>query len=312
MSDQRQYGRACTLLVATKAGEGLDLSSLRIKFSIKKSDAQTPNTAEIRIYNLADETAHAIRKEFTRVTLQAGYGSHVGVIFDGTIKQTKMGRENGTDSYLDIAASDGDAAYNYAIVNTTLAAGATQRDQVGISLGAMAGHDVGQGSLADLSPSKLPRGKVLYGMARDYLRHSARASETSWSIQDLKIQFVPLTGVLPTQMVILNSKTGLVGTPEQTEDGIKVRCLLNPLLKVGGKIHLNEKDVAEAAFPDAAKKKESLTKPVTLVKIEHDGLYRLLVVEYTGDSRGAEWYADLVCVGVNAAAPPEKSVKHGS
>ena len=130
MSNQLQYIRRCNLVVSGVSGDGLDLSNLRIVFKIKKSDAQTPNTAEIRVYNLAPETAKQIRKEFKRVVLQAGYESNYGVIFDGNIKQVRMGRESGTDTYIDIAAGDGDDAYNYAVVNTTLAAGAKQSDQI--------------------------------------------------------------------------------------------------------------------------------------------------------------------------------------
>ena len=98
MTTQLQYIRRCNLVVSGASGDGLDLSSLRIVFKIKKSDAQTPNTAEIRVYNLAPDTAKQIRKEFKRVVLQVGYESNYGVIFDGNIKQVRMGRENGTDT----------------------------------------------------------------------------------------------------------------------------------------------------------------------------------------------------------------------
>lgn len=305
MSDQRQYLRSCKLIVSTAGTEGLDLSGLRIKFAIKKSDAQTPNAAEIRVWNLSDETAHRIRKEFTRVVLQAGYESNFGVIFSGNIKQVRIGREGGTDSFIDIAAGDGDAAYNYAVVNTTLAAGSTKQDHIAASAGAMAGQGVGVGSIADVGGQRLPRGKVMYGMARDHLRQSAESSDAAWSIQDGKLQVVKLTGLLPNQAVVLNSKTGLVGTPEQTNDGIKVRCLLNPMIKIGGKVQINEQDIAEAKLPDTSKDAEA-NKPVN---IEKDGFYKVLVVEYNGDTRGNEWYSELTCVGVDATAPEGKKVK---
>lgn len=305
MSDQRQYLRQFNLVVADQAGNGLDLSGLRVKFAIKKSDAQTPNSAEIRVYNLAEETANRIRREFTRVTLQAGYESNFGVVFDGNIKQIRIGRENGTDSYLDIAAGDGDDAYNYAVVNTTLAAGATQRDQINASSAALSSRGVGDGFIDSTPPAKLPRGKVMYGMARNYLRQSAEASEASWSVQDGKLQLVKLTGVLPNQAVVLNSKTGLVGTPEQTNDGIKARCLLNPNLKIGGKVQINEDDVAQAKIENTDKN-NPVNKPAA---IEKDGFYRLLVVEHSGDTRGNDWYSDLVCLGVDATLPAGKQVK---
>lgn len=303
--EQQQYIRRCNLIVASDKGEGLDLSNLRIKFSIKKSDAQTPNTAEITVYNLAEETAQRIRKEFSSINLQAGYESNYGIVFSGNIKQVRFGRESGTDTYMVIAAADGDAAYNGSVVNATLAAGSKQSDQINASAGAMAGKGVQKGSIADTGSAKLPRGKVMYGMARDYLRQSAAASNTSWSIQDGKIQFVELTGVLPNQAVVLSSKTGLVGAPEQTNDGIKARCLLNPMLKIGGKVQINEKDINEAKLPDTSKDAQP-NKPAT---IRHDGFYRLLVVEHSGDTRGNDWYSDLVCLDIDTTQPAGKQVK---
>lgn len=299
-----QYIRRCNLIVAGASGEGLDLSGLRIKFKVKKSDAQTPNTAEIRVYNLAESTVRQIREEFTTITLQAGYEANFGVIFAGNIKQVRFGREGGTDTYIDIAAGDGDDAYNYAVVNTTLAAGARQSDQIQAAAGALAQRGVGQGFIADTGAQSLARGKVMYGMARDYLRQSAEASETTWSVQDGKLQFVKLTEVLPNQAVLLNSKTGLVGVPELTNEGVKARCLLNPLLKIGVRVKIDEADVAEAKLPSTGQ-----TAAVNAgASIAQDGIYRLLVVEHSGDTFGNDWYSDLVCLNVDETAPTGQQV----
>ena len=304
MTGQLQYIRRCNLIVAGKDKDGLDLSNLRIVFKIKKSDAQTPNTAEIRVYNLAEDTAKQIQKEFSRVILQAGYESNYGVIFDGNIKQVRTGRENGVDTYLDIAAGDGDDAYNYAIVNTTLAAGASQADQINASANSMSGKGVGKGFIGDTGSAKLARGKVMYGNARDYLRQSAQASGTTWSVQDGKLQFIDRTAVLPGQAVVLNSKSGMVGAPEQTNDGIKAKCLLNPMLKIGVRVMIDEKDVEKAKLPDTSKD-SAANKPAA---ISSDGVYRLLTVEHGGDTRGNDWYSELVCLDVDATAPAGKKV----
>jgi len=305
MNESQQYIRRCNLVVADATGNGLDLSNLRIVFNVKKSDAQTPNTAEIRVFNLNKETAAQIKKEFTTLILQAGYDSNYGTIFSGNIKQVRIGRENGTENYIDIAAGDGDDAYNFSVVNTTLAAGATQQDQINSAAGSMVNRAVRQGSVTGVDSNRLPRGKVMYGMARDYLRQTAAATETSWSIQDGKIQFVKLTAVLPSQAVLLNSKSGLVGTPEQTNEGITVKCLLNPQLKIAGRVKIDQENIAQAALPDTSKK-DTVNKPVA---IEDDGFYRLLVVEHAGDTRGTDWYSNLVCLGIDATLPPDKQVK---
>jgi len=305
MTTQRQFLRRCNVLISGDAGAGLDLSQLRTKFVIKKTDGQTPNTAAVTIYNVAEDVAARIGKEFTAIKVQAGYDSLYGRIFAGTIKQVRRGRENGTDSYISIAAGDGDVAYNGATVNATLQAGATQTDQANLSVHSMTGLGVTAGPTVANNGVKLPRGKVLYGMARDYLRHHAKELDASWSIQDGVVQFVAQTGTLPTQAVVLTSKTGLVGTPEQTDDGIKVRCLLNPRITIGGKVRLNQRDIAEAALPDSTQG-DAVNKPVA---IQQDGFYRVLVAQFVGDTHGQEWYVDLLCLGVDDTLPTGKQVK---
>lgn len=291
---QLQYIRKVNLYVAGE-GDGLDLSGLHITFSVSKKNAQTPNTAKIKIYNLAEETIKQIRKEFTRVVLQAGYESNFGVIFDGNIIHSKRGRENNTDTYLELIAGDGDLAYTQAIVNTTLAAGATQNDQVRVAGESMKSKGVTTGHIDALPSQKLPRGKVMYGMSRDYLRKTSQSSDTTWSIQDGKLQVIKNDGVLPNQAILLTSKTGLIGTPELNNEGVKARCLLNPLLRIGGKVKIDESSIAEAALPDTSKNSQANKPP----PLDADGIYKVLTLDYTGDTHGNDWYCDFVCLGVN-------------
>lgn len=303
--EQFQYFRKCNLIISNEKGDGLDLSNFRIVFNVKKSDSQTPNSAQIRIYNLTQDTANKIRSEYQNVILQAGYESNYGVIFSGNIKQLLFGRENGTDSFVDLSCGDGDKAYNYAIVNTTLSAGSNVNQHIEACLGSMSSSNISKGYLPDLSTSSLPRGKVLFGMSRDYLRKASESTETSWSIQDGKLQFVKLTEVLPNQAVVLTSKTGLIGTPEQTNDGIKVKCLLNPLLKIASQINLNEDSIANAKLQKTDKDAQ-VNAPSPINK---DGFYRILVIEHNGDTRGQDWYSDLICLSVDSTAPNENKVR---
>jgi len=302
-----QYIRKFNLLLADDSGQGLDFSGLKVVFSIKKTDHQTPNTADIRIYNLNQMTVEKAKKEFTRVVVQAGYESNFGVIFDGTVKQYRTGKENSTDTYLDISAGDGDVAYNYAVVNGTLHAGATQLEQIQLATLTMQQQGgIRPGFISnDIAGAPLARGKVMYGPARDYVRQSARSSGATWSIQDGKLQVLKTGELLPVQAVYLNSKTGLVGTPEQTNDGIKARCLLNPMLKIGSKIKINEASIQTAKLPDTTKD----AAPNKMPSIAADGAYRILSIDFTGDTFGNDWYCDFICIDVDEAAPVKKQVK---
>lgn len=287
----RQWLRACSLTVGAHE-KGLDLSALRITFKTQKGDVETPNSAEINVYNLSEDTISKIRREFTRVILQAGYQGNAGIIFDGQIRQARNWREGGVDTVLSILAADGDRAYNFATVNTSLAAGSKPADHVQVCQQSFTAQGTGVGHVPDLPGQPLPRGKVMYGMARTYMRDTAKTTDTTWSIQDGKVQMLPLKGYLPGEAVLLTHETGLVNTPEQSQDGIKVRCLLNPRLRVGGRIKLDNASVKRAQTD----LKLAATRPAAL---DHDGLYRIIKVEFSGDTHGNDWYADMVCIGID-------------
>lgn len=291
------YLRKASLVVAAGIS-GRDLSELQFKFQVHQRDIQTPNTAVIRVYNLSDKTAQEIQKEYTRVILQAGYQTDpFGVIFDGTIKQVRRGRENPTDTYLDILASDGDKALNFGVTNTSLAAGATPADQVDAHAAALGQYDVTKGFIGELPKDALPRGKVLYGMAADGLRDLMAGFGFTYSIQNGKLNIVEFNGFIPGQAVVLNSKTGMIGLPEQTEDGITVRCLLNPLLGIGSKLQINEKSVQQAT-QDLAYTAFPIDQQFPGID-KNDGVYRIYVIEHHGDTRGNDWYSEIVCLSID-------------
>lgn len=302
-----QFGRVCTLLVSNKAGKALDLSALRIKFSVKRSDTMTPNCADIRVYNLDPNTVAIIKKEFTRVTLQAGYVGNYGVIFQGNVKQIIAGRESATDTFIDIVAGDGDRAYNFAVVNATLAKGSSQNDQLSAAFTSMSQQGVGQGFVGSLPENKLPRGKVMWGNARSYIKDVADSSGFAWSIQDEKINFVKQSAYLPGERVVLTSKTGLIGTPQQTNEGVNCKCLLNPKIKIAGRIEINNASIEllkiNLSVPGSP---ANIPAPLTA-----DGVYYVLVVEHQGDTRGTEWHSNLITLNVDVTTNPLNSVKVG-
>src|SRR4029077_5054034 len=99
------------------------------------------------------------------------------------------------------------------------------------------------------------RGRVVSGMARDVLDEIAAHSDAQWSFQDGTLQIVPVDSTLPTEAIVLASDTGLLGAPEINDKGIKATCLLNPRIRIGGKVWLDNNDVK------AQIKKELETKP---------------------------------------------------
>jgi hypothetical protein len=312
---QLLYDRKATLVVV--GGEkGLDLSQLHFTFNVNSSNEESPNTAEIRVFNLSMQTINKIigkegGVEYSRVVLNAGYqNAAFGVIFDGTIKQFRQGRLNATDTYLDILAASNDEEYNFGVVSATIQNATPSKivKEVGKQMG------LGVGYIPPNTGGILPRGKVLWGMGRAMIRSVAATQQWSWSLQDGKIQMVPLDSYLPGEAVVLNRDTGMIGIPEQTDQGIKVRSLLNPKLNIAGRLQINNADINKTLAQNSqALRNESGAEigqlPYNqraglqlLANVSNDGLYFIYVVEHQGDTRGGPWYSDIVCLAIDASS----------
>jgi hypothetical protein len=316
------FGRSWQLLL-TSQSNALDLSNLRFKFTTEANDVETPNTAIIRVYNAKEATIKLAVQEYYGVIINAGYQGNVGTIFQGTIKQFVRGKERNTDSFLEIRAADSDLAYNFGIINKTLPAGSTnvQHLQNLVDALSQAQSSIQQSAQAQqitLDPNAisflsstggiLPRGKVLFGMARDYLRDLADTNNCRWSIQKGVLTLIPLTGYLPGQAVQINSATGMLGMPEATDQGVKVKCLLNSKIRVGGLIQLNNQDITQTTIKEQFFPGYTDFNLIATVPSTAKGFYRVVVIEYQGDTRGDEWYANLTCVSVNQSVPADESV----
>lgn len=316
-----QWIRRIELLVANDV-EAIDLSEFRIVFQVNNADVESPSNASMRIYNLSKDTVYKIINsfsgefggEFTKVILNAGYtNGNFGAIFKGTIKQHRVGRENNTDTYLDILAADGDIGYNQGIVATVLAAGATIGQGMAAAAAAMPDLKFDSSSLQlDTQHAITPRGQVLMGMARARLRNYADTLDSTWSIQSEAVVVVQKSGYLSNEVVSLNVGTGLIGTPEQTDQGIKLTCLLNSKIRLGGRVRLNNNEITQLmqSNPNAAPIAYNQWAAFQAnAAISGDGVYRAYAVEHEGDSRGRNWQTNLICLAVNESAPQNESVK---
>lgn len=303
------------ILYGVTPTNGLDLSAFRIKFTIQNADVETPNCASIRVYNLASSTLQSIvelanQGEFSQVVLNAGYANGAfGAVFIGTVKQYRIGKENNKETFLDILASDGDLGYNQGAINQVKAAG-TNPVQILAALqkAIVPGTKVDDSALTSGAlPNPCIRGVVLFGMARAGMRDLADTLSSSWSIQNGQMVVIKNTGYAYKDEIVpaINVATGMIGTPEQTEEGVKVTCLLNPNIRIGGRIYLNNADVLQTSAAlgnEAAIAFNSRTNLNYFVPLSKDQYYRAYVVEHEGDTRGNQWYTHIVALAVTPSA----------
>ncbi len=317
----QQFNRKASLIVTRPGAAGLnpeeytpgaslDLSELHFQFKTSNADHESPSNCMVRVFNLSKTTVESIIKAgFSQVTVQGGYDGTFGIVFQGTIKQFRVGALSNVDTYLDILAADGDIAYNFGVVSATIGAGMPKRAAVEAVIkdwskyGVSTGADLGRwGGVINI------RGKVLWGLGRAHVRDATESIGATWSIQNGKVNIIPLEGYLPGEAVKLTSATGLIGIPEQTQEGIKLRCLMNPKIIIGGRIQLDNKLVNQTIAQSANSFAGSGSLPFDkfgpiqyFANVTNDGFYRVYVAEHVGDTRGQDWYTDLIVLAIDSS-----------
>jgi hypothetical protein len=302
IQSQRQWLRKISLVAGDSSGKALDFSELQVRFTVSSATTQTFRQLNARIYNVSKATALTVEKEFTQVQLSAGYqDGPFGIIFSGQIAQIRRGHENSVDSFLDIIGADGDQAGNWSILNTTMAAGWTMADFQKILLQALqqTTPSITMGYSPELSTAKAPRGRTLYGSTRDFLREFANNTGTQWNLADGKLNFVPKLSYIPGDAIALNAASGMIGFPVQTIDGIVVRALLNPNIRTGRLLQIDNASIQTTTLKTPTGSTDSFFIPST----DADGSYKVYALKHIGDTRGQEWYTDAICAAQNGTLP---------
>lgn len=284
----QQYLRKASIVIG--AGTDLyDLSGMHFVFDIKATTVETPKTAQIRIYNLSKPTSRRVTEEGASVIIGAGYSGSFNTIFSGQIVQARIGRENGTDTYLDITAADGDVQFNFSTASFSMIGGSDALGRVG-QIAKWMGIQFGENQLPMNAP-KLHRGVAYFGMARDYLRTECASMGCNWSISDGKLDIISEGGYKGNDVPVITAATGLIGVPEQTDIGISFRVLLNPNLQKDTRVKIDNALIRQYGFSTNVYA-QVLNNSVP--PIDADGVYILLYVNHVGDTRGTEWYSDCV------------------
>jgi hypothetical protein len=288
------FGRKYRVLVADEKITALDVSQLRVIFEIEKIALQIANYAFIKIYNLNEVTENAIINEGARVIVEAGYDNGIyGTIFDGKILQFLRSKEDNLDYVLTLVCLDGDSFLSNNYINLTLNAGQNKRQVIeAVCNQAMVTTEIGRVS-PDISSERLPRGKVLFGDPKQYLRDVAKDQRAGFYVENGKVYIERATDIAEGSALVLTPKTGLIGTPEQTQEGVGFRTLLDPRIKLKTMIKLDQSYIRQL-------QQQIGQYPVIL---DQDGQYQAYRVRHIGDSRGNDWYTEVDGVGRYGTIP---------
>ncbi|EOU3097372.1 hypothetical protein [Yersinia intermedia] len=234
-----------------------------------------------------------------------------GLIFDGDIRFTVTGKDNITDSWVLIQAIGDHEAFLFARTKTTIAAGYTVADLHNVTMQGFNAFGVTKGITGSMPTTVFPRGRVLYNASRNVMDNIAAQCNATWQLVDGQVQMVPEDKYIH-EAIVLSADTGLVGMPQQTMGaGVNVRCLINPNIRINGLIQLDQNsvyrstvgngDIAQSPFRIGSSEYNGniegdvLPSKAQASSIATDGVYIVKGIAYTGDTRGQEWYMDLMC-----------------
>lgn len=344
----QNWSRHFELQLLSADGGGISLKGFKVTFKVDWYIGSAPKVAQFKIYNLAPSTVNQIvGKEFAKIRLFAGYegltpvvseseagvvkvipagedrgqrsGRNYGLIFSGDIRITIDGRDNTPDTWLLVQAIDGHEAIAYATLSATLAKGYTVKDMYDLALAGLKPYHITSGAIPAFPPTTFPRGYTFHGKVSDYLTQLAKLCNSIWELLDDRLEMYQ-EGYSPHPPIPINSTNGMIGIPQRTTGtGLNVKCLINPNIRLRGKILLNEASIAKTVpnlkeLSDTrveAEKNKNLAANESQdrkVIFDKDGIYQVYGITYSGDTRDKEWYMDLMCELPGSKEPDDATI----
>lgn len=209
---------------------------ITVDFEINRNQWTGSQTATFRAYNLAPQTRNLIQKdayaigEYRNVQFRAGYEAFLPLCFNGRVVSACSYRRGGqVETITEITAYDGGFAMANGFSTITLGAGtSTQQllNQLCRSLPGLSGDPI-IGSFSGASK----RGRVVCGNTWSVILQESRnlACIDNGQVKILQTNEA-ITGA---QIPVINSATGLLGSPRRSSTNLQFEMIFEPRLTIG-------------------------------------------------------------------------------
>ena len=296
------FGRKCSILVSDGEGEfELDLSGLYVKFSCVKKVFSDFSPANITVYNLNASTENQIIEKAKKIKIMAGYEGNFGTIYEGVIIQCVRFKASATDFCLLIKSLDqmliGYLGLNEkAFTSISNVTGMTKRqvmksiaDENGISYEIKSGYD------QEELDKQYIRGKVVFDTASNIMRDLTN-NDGSYSYIDNGVLVYDnpevISPLAKDEIVSLDTDSGLLGFPIQSGYEITLETLINPKIKLNSLLYINNKLIRQQEWESGS----------DAYRLDIDGIYRVIKLEYNGETRGEDWICKISAVSQQGVA----------
>ena len=229
------------------AAEALRIENLLVRFRLRREATDTPADGHITIYNLTVESEQRIRQRGQRIRLEAGYSGELSLLFDGDVRRVERVREQ-VDRAVKIHVGGNVAKRRQAVFTRTYEVATPLRT---IFADAAATFDLAVGPLSLIDEDIVkpagfsyqgPTALLLYGLLEPYgLR---------WFEDDGVIRLTRRgqSGDDRPRGVLIGQRSGMIGTPTITDDGLRVRSLIDPRLRLDTRFRVESELVDAGAL----------------------------------------------------------------
>ena len=297
-----RFGRKWSISVQTP--EGIKVLSdneqedenvaLRCTFEIDRPAFQIPAYSDISIYNISEEMQNLIFEKGSRVYVQAGYkNGPYGSIYSGKILQSILSRENVVDYKFTMHCVDGfDILYKNQL-KKGLSKGKTQEDIVREVANSSEVRMPIQYITKALKIKTLPRFKMLWGDPTDILRDVAIENDCHWYVSDDTLTFGFLQELEDkANAIVYSPETGLIGSPQQTQEGVNFRILLDP------RIHIKKPGMQIKLDNSLIRVQKKYVNQPPILLLDQDFYCMVGAFRHIGDTRGNDWYTDIMGLNI--------------
>lgn len=230
---------------------------ITIQFNINRSTMASLNSMRLQIYNLSEKTRKQIfqdrfnPKVYKKIILQAGY-NQLSTIFSGNIFQANSSR-NGVNIITYIDARDGGFDTVSTISNKTLSGDLSYRDVIKNLIGDFS--NIKEGNLSEIEGTAR-RPVVLDGNTFQLIK---KYSDDKAFIDLEKISILNDNDTITGELPLINSDSGLLGTPKRDDSYLTIDTIFEPRIIMGQLLEVNSS-----------------------VAPEYDGQYKVIGVTHSG------------------------------
>ena len=219
---------------------GLQVEDLLIKFRLRRATTDTPADGHVLIYNLSDDSEQRVHQRGVRCRVEAGYQGDVALLFDGDVRRVSRQRD-GHNRIVRVDVAGNATKQQGAIFLKTYEGAVAVRDIVRDAVATM-GLELGPLDLIPADAQEIdytyhgPTRVLLspYGLLRPYGLHAYEDN----GVMRISASSGRQPGRPPQRYRRQSEQTGMIGTPTITDDGIRLKSLIDGRLRLDTRIRV--------------------------------------------------------------------------